>query len=127
MMPTRQHGRKTRIPRLLAVFLVAALLAAVSAAPVAAQEPPEHPHMLLVHFEFDPEMGDFGALVGFHRCIDLAAGKALPLHAHHTTVHTGVAGGALFSAGHVVIPGAPLTPWADCAALTAALPIVFGS
>jgi hypothetical protein len=114
------------MPRFPAVFLVAALLAAVSAAPVAAQEPPEHPHMLLVHFEFDPEMGEFGALVGFHRCIDLAAGKALPLRAHHATVHTGVAAEALFSAGHAVIPGAPLTPWANCVALTAALPIVFG-
>ena len=84
---------------------------------------PKHPHMLLLRVQIDPEAGDHGALVGFHRCVDLAAGQAVPLNAHHASVHTGQAGAALMGAGHAVVPGAPLTPWANCEELTADLPI----
>jgi hypothetical protein len=45
----------------------------------------------------------------------------VPLHAHHDNLHfqlygePGRAVHALVDAGHIVIPGAPLTDWADCA------------
>ena len=85
--------------------------------------PPPHPHMLLQQVEIDPGMFDHGALVGFRKCVDLAANRPVPNHAHHANIHTGTAAVALTNAGHAVVPGAPLTPWADCAALAAALPI----
>lgn len=87
---------------------------------------PEHPHMLVLHPEYDviEFLGEpWIAAVGFHRCVDLAANQSLGLNAHHDSVHTGTAGEALFSAGHAVAPGAPLTPFANCAELEAALPI----
>jgi hypothetical protein len=63
---------------------------------------------------------------GFRRCVDLAGVRAVPLHAHRTNIHTGRAGCALSGrAGHAVVPTAPLTPWANGAALHAALPILF--
>ncbi len=85
--------------------------------------PPPHPHMLLIH----PEIGlvdGAPSLVGFRRCVDLAGNRLVPNHAHHDHIHTGAAGTALSTnAGHAVVPGAPLTPWADCSALEGALPI----
>jgi hypothetical protein len=61
-----------------------------------------------------------GEPVGFRKCVDLAAGRKLPLNAHHAHLHTGRAGEALFEkAGHVVVPGAPLTPWSNCQELVA--------
>ena len=85
--------------------------------------PPAHPHMLLIH----PDVGlvdGVPSLVGFRRCVDLAANQPVPNHAHHAHIHTGAAGTALSTnAGHAVVPGAPLTAWADCAALAGDLPI----
>jgi hypothetical protein len=46
-----------------------------------------------------------------------------PQGAHHESVHTGVAGGspfvqgALWDAGQIVAPLAPLTPWTGCESL----------
>lgn len=96
------------------VVLTFAIAALVAAAGVAfAEEPlPPHPHMLVLHLEFEN-----GQPVGFGKCIDVAAGRSVPLHAHHDHIHTGRAGQALSSAGHAVIPGAPVTPWANCAEL----------
>ncbi|WP_166350622.1 hypothetical protein [Phytoactinopolyspora limicola] len=91
------------------------LFSAVGLAP-AQSEPPPHPHMLVLGLELD----DYGNPVGFRKCVDLAAGKPVPLNAHHAHIHTGSAGEALFNkAGHAAVPGAPLTPWNNCAELIA--------
>lgn len=108
----------------LAALLAMGLLAgAALAAGHNGDGPPPHPHMLLQQVEIDPDMFDHGALTGFRRCVDLAANRPVPNHAHHNHIHTGRAGMALANAGHAVVPGAPLTPWADCAALADDLPI----
>jgi hypothetical protein len=91
--------------------------------PHQAPGPPPHPHMLLIH----PEVGmvDGGpALVGFRRCVDLAAGDPVPNHAHHAHLHdrAGAANRALTGAGHAVVPGSPLTGWTSCADLADDLP-----
>ena len=100
---------------LVAVLLVLGMSLGVLAAPALAQGPPRHPHMLVIGLELDEN----GNPVGFRRCVDLAGGRALPLRAHHAHVHTGRAGEALRNAGHAVVPGAPLTPWRNCADLIA--------
>ena len=89
----------------------------------------EHPHMLIQRPVVGPivegdEVTGF-ELIGYRKCVDLAAGRPVPLHAHHANIHIGSGGGSagLANAGHAVVPGAPLTPWADCAAFAAALPI----
>lgn len=99
---------------LAAILLVLGMLGAL-AAPALSQGPPRHPHMLVIGLELDEN----GEPVSFRRCVDLAGGKALPLRVHHAHVHTGRAGEALRNAGHAVVPGAPLTPWRNCAELTA--------
>jgi hypothetical protein len=91
---------------------------------------PEHGHMLVQR----PEIGivtvegvAYVAAVGFRGCVDLAANRALHLGAHHDRVHFGTAGEMLDTkAGHAVVPTTPFGPWDDCAALRAALPIIFG-
>jgi hypothetical protein len=100
---------------LLMVLVTAGLLLGVSAAPAVSDGgPPPHPHMLVLGIEFD----EHEEPVAFRKCVDLAAGQKLPLNAHHAHLHTGQAGVALFEkAGHVVVPGAPLTPWRNCAEL----------
>ena len=99
--------------RIFGLLAAGALLVGVLGASAAAQdEPPRHRHMFVLGVEFDGEEP-----VGFRKCVDLAAGQALPLNAHHLHVHTGRAGEALFQAGHVVVPGAPLTPWNGCTEL----------
>ena len=91
---------------------------------------PDHPHMLVQRPQIDVVfIGEtpFVAVVGWRTCVDLAAGRNVPLNAHHDGIHTGRAGQALFENANIwIIPGAPLTDWANCAALTAALPIPLG-
>lgn len=92
----------------------------VTATPAPAQEPEfdPHPHMLVLGLELD----EAGEPVAFRKCVDLAAGQALPLNAHHEHLHFGTAGSNLFTkAGHVVVPGAPFPapfedplPWSNC-------------
>jgi hypothetical protein len=120
--------------RRLTLIAVVAVLASMAALPSVAEdhdfEFPEHGHMLVQR----PEIGivtvddvDFEAVLGFRKCVDMAGGRALHLGAHHDRVHFGTAGQMLDQkAGHAVVPTAPLTPWDDCAALEAALPILFG-
>lgn len=105
----------------LALLVLAMAGSAALAAGHGQGPPPPHPHMLLIGIEIED-----GALVGFRKCVDLANNRAVPNNAHHAGIHTGAAGAALQGAGHAVVPGAPLTPWADCAALNAALPIPLG-
>ena len=94
---------------LTALALMLGVFAGVASAD---EEIPPHGHMLLQGVEGTPE--------GFtyRKCVDLAHNQALPLHAHHATLHTGTAGEALFAnAGHVAFPTAPITPVRDCAHL----------
>lgn len=71
-----------------------------------AEGPPRHGHMLVLGVEYAQD----GEPIGFRKCVDLAAGRALPLGAHHAHAHTGNAGEALSKAGHAVVPTAPLWP-----------------
>jgi hypothetical protein len=96
----------------VAVVLAAVAVLATLANPAFSQGPPEHPHMFVLGIEFDGEEP-----VAYRKCVDLAANRSLPLNAHHDHLHTGRAGEAQFQAGNVVVPGAPLTPWANCAEL----------
>lgn len=75
--------------------------------------PPVHGHMLVLGLEFGPDGPTF------RKCIDIAAGKALPVHVHHDGLHAGTAGDALRRAGHFPVPTAPLTRWSGCADLEA--------
>jgi hypothetical protein len=110
--------------QLFVLTLLIVVLVATGLGTVLAQ--PEHPHMLVQRPVVEMIDGVL-YLTGFRKCVDLAGGRAVPLNAHHANIHTGTAGQALFErAGHAVIPGAPLTPWADCAALQADLPIPVG-
>ncbi len=108
--------------------LVAALatmlgMAAMPAAADQTAETPLHGHVLLLHAEWTgPGVGPGTGLISYGKCIDLAGGKALPLRAHHDTVHTGRAGAALRGAGHLTVPTAPLTSFSSCADLAAGFP-----
>ncbi len=74
------------------------------------EEIPLHPHALVIGAGGDEQSG-FTAV----NCIDLAAGRSLPLNAHHDHIHTGAAGAALFyHTDNFAIPLAPLSPFADC-------------
>ena len=87
------------------------------------QGPPPHGHVLLNGVE----IGQDG--VSYTKCVELAAGRTLRGSAHHDSVHTGAAGGspfaqgALFDAGHGVVPLAPLTPWTGCDDLPNPIPL----
>jgi hypothetical protein len=105
--------------RSVLALLSAVLIIGATAATVGAQGKdwggiPPHAHVLLLGAEIDQ-----GSLV-FDRCVEFAAGAVLPNTAHHESVHTGAAGGspfvqgALWDAGHIVAPLAPLTPWTGC-------------
>lgn len=69
-----------------------------------------------------PGVGPETELISYGKCIDLAAGQALPLQSHHDRIHTGRAGAALRGAGHLTIPTAPLSGIQDCAHLATFLP-----
>jgi hypothetical protein len=83
----------------------------------------EHPHALVLGVAFDDE----GNPISYRKCIDLAAGQALRLNAHHDHMHFGTAGEKLFTnAGNVVVPMAPFpepfedaVPWNNCEELIA--------
>jgi hypothetical protein len=120
--------RIRRTAALLAAITMA--LAMTTLAAGADEHIPEHGHMLVQR----PEFGvvtidgiDYLAAVGARRCVDLAAGQALHLGAHHDRVHFGTAGAMLGEkAAHAVVPTAPFSPWENCSALEAALPIIIG-
>lgn len=105
--------------RLLPLLLGGALLIGATAATVTAQGKdwgsiPPHGHVMLVGAEIEA-----GQLY-FRRCVEFAAGEALPNTGHHDSVHTGSASGspfvqgALWNAGHIVAPLSPITPWTGC-------------
>ena len=112
-----------RVGLLIAVLVVGFAALAFVAMPSSAQEPPPHAHMLVQRPEFGLING-VPHLVGIRKCVDLAANRALPLNAHHDHIHTGGTGVSFGGeSGHVVVPTAPLTPWANCAEFEAAIPI----
>ena len=103
---------------LLGIMVVVGL--AVVVMPTQAQ-PPLHGHILVQRLEFNAA-GDL--LVGFNKCVDLAANQALRLNAHHAHIHTGGTGVSFGGeSGHAVAPVAPLTPWTDCADFETYLPL----
>jgi hypothetical protein len=89
--------------RVVTVVVGALLTLGMLAAPAAAGGPPHHPHALLLHAEWTGS-GPGTQIHSYERCIDLGNGRALPNHVHHASVHTGTAGAALQSAGHLVVP-----------------------
>jgi hypothetical protein len=117
-----------RMAALLAAIIMVLAMMTVSAG--ADEHIPEHGHMSVQHPEFGIvtiDNVDYIAAVGTRRCVDLAAGQALDLGAHHDRVHFGTAGAMLGAkADHAVVPTAPFSPWENCAALEAALPIIIG-
>lgn len=107
--------------RIAVSLVLVALLVGATAATVSARgkdwgEIPPHGHVMLLHASID------GGNLYFDRCVEFAAGRALPNAAHHESVHTGVPGGSpfvqgkLFQAGHIVAPLSPLVPfdWTGC-------------
>ena len=97
--------------RLMAAVLAAVLMIVTLPAIADADSHPDfsepHAHALLLHAETIPNPGVPGPPlfpIGYERCVDLAAGEALPRNSHHGTLHTGRAGQALAQAGHLVVP-----------------------
>jgi hypothetical protein len=86
---------------------------------------PPHGHVMLVRAQIAE-----GSLL-FDRCVEFAAGEALPNAAHHLSVHTGAAGGspfvqgALWNAGNIVVPLSPYVPfdWTGCESFTSGMPV----
>lgn len=109
--------------RLLVLVLALGLVLVVTPAPAQELEFDPHPHMLVLGLELD----EFGEPIGFHKCVDLAANRRLPLNAQHEHMHFGTAGFNLFErAGHAVVPAAPFpapffdpVPWSNCEELIA--------
>jgi hypothetical protein len=110
--------------------LLTVLLLAMStlAAPASAQGWPDHGHLLLIGAVVEPVANPPQGsppyrIHGFDRCVELANGRHVPLHAHHDRVHFGRAGQALIGAGHQVVPTHPIFPNIHtCDDLRAALP-----
>jgi hypothetical protein len=108
---------------LVVLVLALGMMAGASAAEEEHGDPPEHGHIRLLHATgTGPGVGPGTEVLSYRKCIDLANGKALPMQAHHHTVHTGRAGQALRGAGHLTIPTAPLTPIMNCAHFATLLP-----
>jgi hypothetical protein len=109
------------IKRALAgVVATAGLGAVLFVAPARADGPPPHAHL---HFNGvvidEDENGEES--ISIKGCRFLAAGRAVPTHAHHDNLHTGLAGEALWNAGNAVVPvffpdenGEGGTPWQNC-------------
>jgi hypothetical protein len=112
--------------RLLIMTLAVAMLAVSVVGVGVAQEHevPDHAHILVLGLEFGEVDGSF-ALVGWRRCVDLAAGRSVPLHAHHDRLHVGPVNDVLIdNAGHAVVGTYPLAPWTSCADFDDFLPII---
>jgi hypothetical protein len=103
------------VKRIVVLVLALSMLFAVQIGPVLSQDLPRHSHIMLLGLEFD----DTGEPIGFRRCVDLAGGRDVPLHAHHDNLHVfqgGAASEALMGRANIwVIPSAGLAPWDDCA------------
>lgn len=114
------------VTTLAAALLAMSIVGAPGFADEGPGEPPPHNHLFvqrpIIGFVADGPQGPGVYATGFRRCVDLPV-----VAAHHHSLHTGAAGTALVErAGHAILPAAPLTPYEDCAALEAALPIRVG-
>lgn len=85
-----------------AVAAGAALVLTVPAFAEGHPPPTEHGHIILI--------GANEANFTYRKCVDLAAGRALRLNAHHGHLHTGRAGEALWGAGNFVVPTEDILP-----------------
>jgi hypothetical protein len=106
--------------------LLGVLVLVAAAIPAAAEEhTPPHAHMLVQRVELGEVDGTM-SLVGFRKCVDLAANQPIPLNAHHEHIHTGgtaISFGNQLS-GHWVVPTAPFFfPWENCEQFAASLPL----
>jgi hypothetical protein len=110
------------------VVLTAALALAIGllAAPASADTRPPpfnqpHGHVLLIGADVDWVGGAPPYRINsYKRCVELAGGRSVPLHAHHDRVHFGRAGQALAAAGHLVVPLNIIPGIDSCADLSAA-------
>jgi hypothetical protein len=113
------------------VVLTAALALAIGllAAPASADTRPPpfnqpHGHVLLIGADvtwIQPPPGAPPYVINsYERCVELAGGRPVPLHAHHDRVHFGRAGQALAAAGHLVVPLNIIPGIDSCADLSAA-------
>ena len=109
--------------RTITLLSALVLMLAMTALPAAAQEAPEHGHVLLVgaDFEANPGPGSPWIVHSFHKCVEIANARPLGVQAHHHTIHQGRAGEALRGAGHLTVPLSPLTGFTSCADVEAAL------
>ena len=111
------------LPLLSAMLILGATAAAVGVQAKDWGQVPPHAHVMLIGAEMQ------GATIAYDRCIEFADGRVLSTTAHHASVHTGRAGGspfvqgALWDAGKVVIPMAPITPFQGCADIPNPLPL----
>lgn len=101
--------------KLAAVIAATGLMFATVTTAQADEHIPEHPHVMVTGVE----LGEFGEPISYRKCHELAAGKALPLNAHHESIHTGTAGFGnpdvgVTRAGNFVIPLAPFSPYENC-------------
>lgn len=92
---------KRKVGAGLAAVAVGAALSLAGPA-VADSPPPRHGHILL--------LGANEAELTYRKCVDLAGGRHVPLHAHHANLHRGRAGMAMDRAGHAVIPTEHILP-----------------
>jgi hypothetical protein len=116
--------------RVVATAMMLALAMSLFASAAMAQDRPPpfdqpHNHVLLIGADVEwvepaPGLPPY-RIHGFDKCVPLANGQPVPLNAHHDRVHFGTAGGALVSAGHLVIP-LSIFGLSSCAELKAALP-----
>jgi hypothetical protein len=120
---------RLRIAAVLTALLVAYAIAMLPA--VADQHTPfDHPHghALLVGADVtwvDPAPGMPPYVINdYARCVELAGGRPVPLHAHHGRLHFGIAGGALVQGGHLVVP-LGIIPGIDTCADIAEIPLPF--
>lgn len=106
----------------LAVALALSMFATAASAQEGSPLDEPHDHALLIGVDVEFVDGPLPYVIhGFDRCVSLAGGNHVPLHAHHDRVHMGRAGEALLEAGHLVVP-LGLLGFGSCAELEAALP-----
>ena len=111
------------LPLVSAIFILGATAAVVGVQAKDWGPIPPHGHVMLI----GAEVG--GGQISYDKCVEFAAGQTLSTTAHHASVHTGVAGGSpfvqgkLWDAGKVVVPLAPLTPFAGCADIPNPIPL----
>ena len=114
--------------QLAAVMAATGLLFGTVTIAQAEEEIPLHAHVMVTGVETTDAGFPFGT-TSYRKCVTLAAGKELPLNAHHESIHTGTAGYGnlevgITRAGNYVVPLAPVTFLGDCDAVESFLNFV---